>query len=193
MNRILIIAGAFFATTALTACSPSINTLGGRITFESNSMVVHATGHPDARVGRDGDLSINGKTIAVTPAQRQLLQLYYQQARQAMNAGDLLGKHGVAMAERGIGDAISSIFNHGASTADKRMQAESERIESGATALCTDIKALGTTQQEIATGIPAFAPYAAANRMHCAVTRSTTVKNGRTKTKTTTTLTANID
>jgi hypothetical protein len=195
MNRILTLAGTLLVTAALTACSPGINTLGGRITFDSSGMVVHAIGHPNAHVSRDGDLSIGGKTIAVTPAQRQLLQQYYREARGTMDTGKALGEHGVAMAERGIGDAISSIFNRDASTADKRMQAESKRIESGATALCTDIKALDATQKAIATDIPAFAPYAAGNRMHCKVSHSTTVSTNASggKAKTTTTLTANID
>ena len=193
MKSIVTFASTVLAASALAACSPGIATLDGSISFDAGGMTVHAAGHPDANVGRDGVLRIGGKAIAVTAAQRTLLGRYYQQARVVVEAGKDVGEHGVAMAERGIGDAIGSIFHHDASTADKRMQAESSRIESAADALCTDVKVLDATQNELATDIPAFAPYAAANPMHCKVTRSTTVKNGRTKTKTTTTLTANID
>lgn len=171
MNRSLTLAGTVLITAALAACSPGFNTLGNGITFDSNGLVVHASGHPNAHVSRDGNLSIGSKAVAVTPAQRQLLTRYYGEAAVVMQSGEAMGKHGISMAARGIGDAISSIFHHDSSTADKRMEAESKVIESAAGKLCADIKALGATQNAIAANIPAFAPYASSNRMECTVTR----------------------
>jgi hypothetical protein len=193
MNRIAIFASTLLATVALTACAPSINTLGGRITFEANGMTVHATGHPDAVISQDGDLSIAGKPIAATPEQRQLLQSYYQEAHAALDTGKVIGRQGAQLATRGIGAAIRSIFHGDSSQAEKRLDADSQDIEATADRLCRNVKTLAATQTAISHAIPAFAPYAAGNRMHCNVTRSTTVRNGRTKTKTTTALTANID
>lgn len=176
MNRSLTLAGAVLITAALSACSPGIHTLGSSITFDSSGMVIHSPGHPDAHVSRDGTLSIGDKAIAVTPAQRQLLARYYGEATVVMESGEALGKHGVSMAARGIGDAISSIFHHDSSTADKRMEAESKVIESAAGKLCADVKALGATQNAIAAEIPTFAPYASSDQMQCAVTHSITRK-----------------
>lgn len=178
MNRILTLAGIVLIGATLAACSPGINTLGNRITFDSNGMVVHALGQPDAHVSRDGSLSIGGNTVAVTAAQRQLLKRYYVEAIATMDSGEAMGKHGITMAERGIGDAIASIFHRDSATAEKRMDAESQKIETAATALCTDIKTLGATQKEIASEIPAFAPYASGDQMRCEVTRSTRLRNG---------------
>jgi hypothetical protein len=178
MNRILTLAGAALISAKLTGCAPGINTLGNRITFDPNGMVVHAAGQPDARVGRDGNLSIGGNTVAVTPAQRQLLKRYYVEAIATMDSGEAMGKHGIAMAERGIGDAIASVFHRDSATADKRMDAESQKIETAATALCTDIKTLGATQKEIAAEIPEFAPYASGDQLRCEVTRPSRQRNG---------------
>ncbi|HET7662130.1 MAG TPA: hypothetical protein VFK31_00700, partial [Rhodanobacteraceae bacterium] len=61
MKTTLTLAGVILITAALAACSPGINTLGNSITFDSNGIVVHALGHPDAHVGRDGALEIDGK------------------------------------------------------------------------------------------------------------------------------------
>src|SRR5579875_379319 len=158
MNRSLTLAGAFLITAALSACSPGIHTLGNSITFDSNGMVIHSPGHPDAHISRSGTLSIGGRTIAV------------------MESGEAMGKRGVSMAARGIGDAISSIFHHDSTTADKRMEAESKVIESAAGKLCADVKALGATRNAIAADIPAFAPYASSDRMQCEVTHSITRK-----------------
>ncbi|HLI18467.1 MAG TPA: DUF2884 family protein [Rhodanobacteraceae bacterium] len=176
MNRSLTLAGAVLITAALSACSPGIHTLGNSITFDSNGMVIHSPGHPDAHISRSGTLSIGGRTIAVTPAQRQLLTRYYGEATAVMESGEAMGKRGVSMAARGIGDAISSIFHHDSTTADKRMEAESKVIESAAGKLCADVKALGATRNAIAADIPAFAPYASSDRMQCEVTHSITRK-----------------
>lgn len=180
MKRILTLAGVAVFAATLSACSPGINEgIGNRITFDSNGIVVHALGHPDAHVGRDGALEIDGKPIAGTPEQRQLLQRYYQQAKATMDSGKAVGRQGVQIATRSIGAAISSIFHDGASSPDKQLDAQSKQIESAADKLCADVKALGATQTAIATAIPAFAPYASRDRMECSITHSTTYQDGR--------------
>ena len=164
MNKFLTLAGAVLATGTLAACSPGVNEgIGHRITFDANGIVVHAMGHPNAHVSRNGDLSIGGKAIAVTPAQRRLLQGYYQQAGNTMEYGEAMAKHG-------IGDAIDAIFHHGSAGSSAQADTASQDMEKTAIALCADVTALATTQKEIAAGIPAFAPYASGN-MQCKITR----------------------
>lgn len=174
MNRILTLAGAVLISATLAGCSPGINMIGHRITFDSTGMVVHAAGHPNAHITRDGGLTIDGKTIAVTPAQRQLLQHYYVQARTTMASGEAAGKQGIAMAERGIGHSIASLFRKDSSADDKQVEAQSKQVELAATAMCADIHALGATQKAIAAQIPAFAPYADGDQMKCTITGGTT-------------------
>ncbi|WHZ18144.1 MAG: SSU ribosomal protein S2p (SAe) [Rhodanobacteraceae bacterium] len=186
MKTILALAGSVLLAAALAACSPGVNEgLANRITFDSNGMVVHAIGRPNAHVSRDGDLRIDGKSIAVTPAQRQLLQQYYRQATGVMNSGMAMGKQGVQMAARGVGDAIASIFHGDSSTTDKRMNADSQHIEAAANQLCASVKSLGTTQDAIAAQIPAFKPYAAADRMQCRITHTVTINDNGTVTTST--------
>lgn len=176
MNRILILAGVVLVVAALAACSPGIHTLGNSISFDSNGVVVHAPGQPDAHISRDGSLSIDGKVIAVTPAQRKLLQRYSQEASAAMHAGAAVGKQGIAVAAHGIGAAVASIFHDGPSPEEKKLDAESDRIEAAANELCGHINALGATQAKLATEIPAFAPYASNDRFECKITKTTTYK-----------------
>lgn len=176
MNRILTLTGAALITGTLVACSPGIHALGHSITFDSSGMVVHAAGHPDAHITRNGELDIDGKAVAVTPAQRQLLQRYYRQALDAEDSGEAMGKQGVQMATHGIGAAIHSVFHGDSSRADKQLDAQSKQIEAAADQLCANVEALGATQKAIAAGVPAFAPYAAGNRFQCTVTHTTTIK-----------------
>lgn len=190
MNRILTLTGVALATLALAACSPGINEgIGHRITFDSSGMVIHATGKPDAHIGKNGSLAIADRAIDVTPAQRQLLQRYYQEAHDTMDSGKAIGRQGVQMATHSIGAAIRSIFHGDSASADKQLDAQSQQIESAANTLCTDVKALGATQQAIATGIPAFKPYVSGARTECKITRTTTVTAGRTVTVTSRTYT----
>ncbi|MGH8145645.1 MAG: DUF2884 family protein [Rhodanobacteraceae bacterium] len=176
MKKILTLAGTVLIAMMLTACSPGIHTLGNSITFDSDGMVVHAAGQPSAHVSRNGGLSIDGKVVAVTPAQRQLLSRYYREARDAQDSGEAVGKQGVNIATRSIGDAISSIFRGNSSRAEKQLDAQSQQIEVAADKLCTDVKALGSTQKAIANGIPAFAPYVSGDQFRCTVTHTTIIK-----------------
>ena len=177
MKTFLTLAGSVLLATTLTACSPGINEgIGHRITFDSSGMVVHAIGKPDAHIGKDGSLAIGGRAIAVTPVQAALLQRYYGEARSMMQSGAAVGKQGAAMAERGIDDAIASILHGDSSRADKRLDAQSNQMDTAVGKLCTDLEALGDTQKAIATAIPAFAPYASGSRTTC--TRTVTVRDG---------------
>lgn len=169
MHRILFFAALILGGAMLGACSPGINGIGQRITFDSAGMVVHATGHPDAHVDRDGELRIAGKPVATTPGQRELLQHYYQQARAMMESGKVVGKQGAALGLHAIGDAFASFVHGGTTVADRQLDAQSRKIEDAALALCADARALGTTQKAIAAAIPAFAPYQSGFDVHCDV------------------------
>jgi hypothetical protein len=181
MNKLLTLTGTALTTLALAACSPGINEgIGHRITFDSSGMVVHAIGKPDAHIGKDGTLSISDHAIDVTPAQRAMLQRYYGEARSMMQSGEAVGKQGAAMAERGIGDALASLLHGDSSKAQQKMEAQSNQMDSAVGKLCTDLKALGDTQKALASGIPAFAPYASGSRTDCTITRTTTIRRGNT-------------
>ncbi len=184
MHRILVVAATALTALMLVACSPGINLLGHRITFDSSGMVVHAAGQPNARVSRTGDLSIDGKPVAVTPAQRELLQRYYQQAHAVMNSGEAMGRQGVQMAKSGIEQAAASIFSKDSSAADKQMNEQSQKIDASADAFCNQVRTLGTIETTIASKLPAFKPYTNGEEMQCRITHTTVVRhdNGSTTT-----------
>ena len=185
MNKLLTLTGITLATLALAACSPGLNEgIGHRITFDSTGMVVHATGEPDAHIGKDGSLAIDGRAIDVTPAQRALLQRYYSEARSMMDSGEAVGKQGAAMAEKGIGEAITSLLHGDSTGADKKFEAQSDQMDNAVGKLCADLGELGATQTAVAMQIPAFRPYALGARTECKVTKTVTFKDGRTITKT---------
>lgn len=171
MNRIAQFATALLAATALAACAPGINEgFGHRITFDANGMVVHATGHPNAHVGRDGSLRIGDTPVATTDAQRQLLQQYYRQADALLDSGKAIGAQGAKLGLHAAGTAIDSILHGDSSAAEKQLDAQTAGIEGAANALCKDLAVLGATQKTIAAQLPAFAPYASGSRTRCDIT-----------------------
>lgn len=176
MNKLLTMTGIAFATLALAACSPGINEgIGHHITFDSSGMVIHAIGKPDAHIGKDGSLAIDSRAIEVTPAQRAMLQRYYGEAQSMMQSGEAVGKQGAAMAEKGIGSAVASIFHGDSSKADKQLEAQSNQIDSAVGKLCTDLKALDDTQQTLANEIPALKPYVSGAKKDCSVSSTTSM------------------
>lgn len=173
MKTILTLAGSVLLAGTLAACSPGINQgIGHRITFDSSGMVVHALGKPNAHVGSDGSLTIDGKAIDVTPAQRELLRHYVAESRTMMQSGEAVGKAGVSVAEHAVGNAISQIFDKNAAASQKALDAQTDAIEKSASLLCTNLQQLVATQKQIAVEIPAFKPYDAVGNVHCTSTKT---------------------
>lgn len=168
MKTFLTLAGSVLLVATLAACSPGINEgIGHRITFDSTGMVVHAIGKPDAHVGRDGSLAIGGQAIAVTPAQRVLLQRYYGEARGMMRSGAAVGKAGVSIAKKSVGNAIRHIFSNDTDASDKALDAQSDAVAKAADALCLNLHELTATQKQVVAQVPAFKPYDALGEVHC--------------------------
>jgi hypothetical protein len=178
MNRILTIAGTTLIAATLTACAPGINATGNHITFDGSGMLISANGQPAAHISSDGELRIGARAIAVTPAQRTLLQHYYGEAQDVMRDGETVGKAGAQLGAHAVGNAIAGIFSGKSDQAEKTLDAQSKRVEQAAGMLCGHVKQLDAIQQEIAASIPAFAPYADADKaVHCKTTTTVNVSS----------------
>ena len=70
-------------------------------------LTAHVKRQPDAVIDAAGDLSIGGKTLALTPAQRDLLKTYYGQVVNIRSAGIETGKAGAALAGHAVGAVVS--------------------------------------------------------------------------------------
>ena len=117
-------------------------------------------GLPKAEITPQGDLLIDGKAVAVTPAQRALLLKYRGEIIGVASAGMEIGKQGVDIAGKAIGPAVSSIFNGDNEQVERELEAQGERIEAAAMKLCDQLQPMLKTQQELAASLPAFKPYA---------------------------------
>ncbi len=117
---------------------------------------------PDAEITPQGDLLIEDKAVAVTPAQRQQLLAYRGQIIGIAEAGMAIGAKGADIAGVALNGVVGAIFGGKDSEKafEKRMEAQGEKIKAEAIKLCTQLPALLDSQQALSASIPEFKPYA---------------------------------
>ena len=130
------------------------------ITIHDGNIAVHAKTGPDAIVDAAGDLSIDGKEVALTPVQRDLLKQYYAQVLATRDDGIATGKAGAAMAGHAIGSVASGLAHGNPDSIGPAIDAHAKQIEAKAMAVCNNVVAVQTKQNAIASALPAFKPYA---------------------------------
>lgn len=158
------------ASTLLAACGNHDDTqvFGGstdivnhRITMRDGRVTIKTSGVPDAIVDANGQLSIDGHDVAVNNAQRTLLQ-QYNAAGQAMRTDAIAtGKAGAATATQALGAAAGKLT--GAESEDsmrEKVDAAAQNVKQAAAKICDDLAAMKTAQDELATQLDAFKPYA---------------------------------
>ncbi len=158
--RCLAIAFAF----TLAGCDEGITIGDGSgmqsIRFHDGSIAIHKSGGPEADITAAGDLSIGGRPVAVTPAQRDLLKQYYMQVLQVRTDGIAIGKAGAAMAGHAVGSVVSGLAHGNPDSIGPAIDARAEQIKAKALVVCNEATALRTQQNAIASAVPAFGPYA---------------------------------
>jgi hypothetical protein len=118
------------------------------------------SGKTKAEITPQGDLLIQGKAVAVTPAQRALLLQYRQHIVHIAEAGMDIGVQGADLGMKAASEAISGIFNGNADKVEDRIKPETQKIEAAAESLCKLLPPMLATQDELAASLPAFKPYA---------------------------------
>lgn len=117
---------------------------------------------PKAEISPQGDLLIEGKPVAVNAAQRQQLLAYRGRIIGIAEAGMAIGVQGADIAGEALTGVVGAIFGgkEGGQAFEQRMEAQGKKIEAEAVKLCTQLPGLLSTQQALATSLPAFKPYA---------------------------------
>lgn len=130
---------------------------GHSLTLRDDVLTAHADGHPDAVVDATGTLTIDGKPVPVTPAQRALLKAWHDQLVGVRTAGIRTGVAGVKLAGHAVADAVTG----GGKDASARAEPAREQLRAEALAICDHFDALQKTQNALAASLPAFKSYAA--------------------------------
>ena len=115
---------------------------------------------PRAEISPQGDLLIDGKTVAVTPEQRTMLLDYRGHIVDVIGTGMTLGAKGADLGMEAAGGAIKSIFTGEMDAFEQRIEAQAAAIETEALKICDRLPAMLASQQALAASLPEFRPYA---------------------------------
>ena len=115
-----------------------------------------------AEISPAGDLLIDGKPVAVTPAQRAELLQYRTHVISIAEAGMAVGVKGADVAGEALAGVAGAIFRgeEGTQAFEQRMEAKAASIEAEAVKICAQLPGLLASQQRLSASLPAFQPYA---------------------------------
>lgn len=131
----------------------------GAIKVRHGEVTLHVDDAPDATISAEGHLNIDGKPVVTTPPQDELLKRYQTAAAAVREHGIATGKAGAAVAGEAIKGVAASIANGDGDQVDKRVNAQTKRVEQAAMKICEDIADIKTAQDSLAAELPAFKPY----------------------------------
>jgi hypothetical protein len=154
----LLLAGCGNGSSMSDFSSTSI--ANGGIRVKHGIATLHVSGAPNAVISADGELSIDGKAVATTPEQQGLLKRYVSSAVAVREHGIATGKAGAAVAGAAIQGVVASIANGDSDQIDKHVDAKAKQVDEAANKICRDIAQIKQAQDELATQLPAFKPYA---------------------------------
>jgi len=158
-----VVAAALLLTAACDRIGTHVQNANGSVVapFAGNQIVFKPNNAPEARMDAQGHLSIDGKEVALTPAQRQLVLDFHREYSQLGKDGMAIGAQGAAIAGKAITAAIKDGLSsgHGSST-EATVEAETRKIQAQALKLCDRLATIRTLQQSLAQSLPQFQPYA---------------------------------
>lgn len=117
---------------------------------------------PRGEITPQGDLLIDGRQVEITPEQRQMLLQYREEVLGVAEAGMALGIAGAELGGKALGGVAGAIFGgkDAGQEFEARMKAEGERLAAEGRRICTHLRPMLQTQQQLAEALPAFKPYA---------------------------------
>lgn len=166
MNRILTFAGIIVIGASVAACSRGDGHDRNTSVFQhlsitdNGDVIAHASGGNSARISAAGDLDIQGKSVAVTPAQRELLQSYRADALALRKDAIATGKAGVETGMHALGAVAKGLASGNTDSIDSEVNSRADKVDALAHTVCQDLARLYAAQGQVTAAIPAFSPYA---------------------------------
>lgn len=152
--RLLLAATMAAALAACHAPETAMTTGNGAILLYGDTITLRVIDAPKATIGADGAFAIDGKTVAVTPAERSLLIDYNRNVRNVHEIGLAMGTTGIKMATKAVEDKLSATPDQ----ADK--VAEASNLKKLSLGICKAEVAIKGAQDQLAAQMTAFKPYA---------------------------------
>lgn len=147
---------AVLASTLVACSDPDTIMENGAITLYGSQVTLRVVGSPKAMIDADGAFVIDGKTIATTPAARDLLVQYNRSVRSVHDTGMAMGKAGGHMAAKAVMASTSSTPGD----ASRAAEAGEDQMQKLTLDICRATATIKTAQDQLATELAPFKPYA---------------------------------
>ena len=115
---------------------------------------------PEAVVSANGEISIDGKTVSLNQAQKDLATRYFAGAKMLRDDGFATGMAGASTALTAISSIVTGLASGEPDKIGPAVEAKAAKVEAQAEKLCRDLGELAATQNELAASLPEFKPYA---------------------------------
>jgi hypothetical protein len=127
---------------------------------DNGDVVARARDGSEARITAAGDLDVQGKSIAVTPVQRELLQDYHADAVALRKDAIATGKVGVETGMHALDAVAKGLASGNTDSIDSEVNSRAKKVDTLAQTVCQDLARLYADQGKVTAAIPAFSPYA---------------------------------
>ena len=147
---------ALLACTLAACNAPDTVIANGAITLDGNQVTLRVIGASKAMIDADGTFTVDGKPVVTTPAERSLLAQYNQSVRSVHETGLAMGKAGVRTAAKAVVASTSSAPGNAGETAE----AGAGQMQQLSLDICKAQASIKTVQDQLATQLASFKPYA---------------------------------
>ena len=144
--------------TLITANTTSIDNDAIRVAHDR--VTLNPDNGTSATIASNGDFAVDGKPVTVTPEEHALLMQYFGAATAIREHGIETGIAGAGIAGAALKSAATSLFGDDDKSADAKVQIQSDKVKQAAMKICDDMAAIRSAQDQLASQLPAFGPYA---------------------------------
>lgn len=131
------------------------------IILDEGAAVIHGRDGGTARIAADGTLYIEGESVAVSAAQKRQLARYVATVKDIERRGLELGAAAGDFAAGLVGEVFAALLTGAdAEDIDRKAESRSHAFAGEALSICRDMQQLKRIQDQLATAIAAFRPYA---------------------------------
>ena len=146
---------------AFRTADTDLDTASQQITTGNMTLTADDAGVPKAAITPRGDFLVASKPVALSVQQREEVLAYRAQYVEIAQAGIAIGHQGVEAGRHAMVPMIfASLFGASDKTIDASMDKRLAGVREATAKLCDRMPALMAAQQQLATDLPAFRPYA---------------------------------
>ncbi|HEX5353093.1 MAG TPA: hypothetical protein VFW60_03340 [Rhodanobacteraceae bacterium] len=151
--------------TAFRTADNELDATSRQLTTENLTLNADADNVPQAEITPRGDFLIAGKPVPLTPQQHDEVLAYRAQSVSIAQEGIAIGHQGLEAGRRAVVPIVfAALFGASGDHIDGIMNGKLAGVRKAIEKLCDRLPRMQATQQQLATELPAFKPYATLTR-----------------------------